>query len=143
MCILCLSYKSAYLVKRQLSFFPTSKRLCLRQMCLVMRTLQIQTRTKQFGGIFRPAEVMIVQRLSDKKQLMFVLRENIPMADTPVEQTSQCETQVSPGCLTDKLEKKCFGGWKLNVFYKLASSVHVGTEADMAEKLLLPLLLFL
>lgn len=59
------------------------------------------------------------------------------MADTGVGQMSQCETQMSCVCLTAKLEQKCFGGWKLNVFYKLVSSVHVGTEADMAEKLLL------
>lgn len=56
------------------------------------------------------------------------------MADAQVEQMAQCETQVSRVCLTDKLEKKCFGGWKLNVFYKLVSSLHVGTEAHMAKK---------
>lgn len=82
---------------------------------------------------------MIAQFPSDEKktQLIFVLQENIPMADAGVGQMSQCETQVSCVCLTAKLEQKCFGGWKLNVFYKLVSSVHVGTEADMAEKLLL------
>lgn len=60
---------------------------------------------------------MIAQLLSDKKkkQLIFVLQENIPMVDAQVEQMSPCGTQVSRVCLTAKLEKKCFGGWKLNV----------------------------
>lgn len=74
-----------------------------------------------------------------KKQLIFVLKEkkNIPMADARVRQMSQCEIQVSCVGLTAKLEQKCCGVSMLNVFYKLVSSVHVGTEADMAEKLLL------
>lgn len=46
---------------------------------------------------------MIAQLLSDKKnKLVFVLQENIPMAEAQVEQTSQGETQVSRVWLTAK-----------------------------------------